>query len=242
MVSVTFRSYNIDEVIAAVVRAGLEGIEWGGDIHIPHGDIKKAVYASEACSAAGLKIFSYGSYYRSGQRQDFTPILETAVSLGAPNIRLWAGVKGSTDSINEYADIISDIQYCADRAAVFGMTIAFEYHSGTLTDNPDSAIELIMKANRKNIFLYWQPDQFKSHEYNICALKKVLPYLSNVHVFTWNNNAKYPLSEGYSMWMNYIDIIKSDMNQHGLFLEFSPDNTESAFLSDAETLKVWTRV
>jgi len=241
MVSVTFRNYKLDEVITAVVRAGLEGIEWGGDIHIPHGDVKKAVYVSEACFAAGLEIFSYGSYYRAGQGQDFTPILETAVSLGAPNIRIWAGVKGSADSKSEYADIITDIQVCADRAAACGLTIAFEYHSGTLTDDPDSAVELIMKANRNNIFLYWQPDQFKSQEYNICALRKVLPYLLNVHVFTWNNNNKYPLSEGYNMWMKYIDIIKNDDKPHGLFLEFSPDNTESAFLKDAETLKVWTK-
>ncbi len=241
MVSVTFRNYNIDEVIQAVIKSGLNGIEWGGDIHVPPGDIKKAVYTTNACSASGLEIFSYGSYYRAGQKKEFLPFVKTAAAIGAPNIRIWAGIKGSAEIKDEYTDIIADIRICADMAAAYGMTISFEYHCGTLTDNPESAINLIMDSDRENVFLYWQPNQFKNIDYNVYALKKVLPFLSNIHVFNWDNNSKYPLSKGYDSWQKFINIIKADGKSHGFFLEFSPDNTENAFLNDAQTLNSWMK-
>lgn len=243
IVSVTFRRYSVDEIIASAVRAGLDGIEWGGDIHVPHGDTKRAAYTAAACAEAGLEIFSYGSYYRAGQGQDFMPVLHTAAALGAPNIRIWAGAKGSADTQkHERAVIISDIQSCAGLSAAYCITVTFEYHSGTLTDDPDSAVRLIGEVKCPNVLLYWQPDQFKTVEYNSAALNKVLPYLLNVHVFTWVNKDKYPLSEGYNAWRQYLDIIKSDGKIHGLFLEFSPDDTEETFLRDAETLRKLTGV
>jgi 3-dehydroshikimate dehydratase len=242
MVSVTFRNYSVDEVIKTVVKAGLDGIEWGGDIHVPHGDIKKAAYTAAACSEAGLKVFSYGSYYRAGQEQDFIPVIETAAALGAPNIRIWAGVKGSAESVGDYAAITEDVITCADRAAEYGMTVSFEYHGGTLTDNAESAVKLINDINKNNIYLYWQPDQHNNAQYNINALKKILPYLLHVHVFTWDKSDRYPLSKGEDMWRKYIDIIKSGGKAHGMFLEFSADNTETAFHDDARTLKSWIQI
>jgi hypothetical protein len=48
---------------------------------------------------AGLQIAAYGSYYRLGTGQlPFQSVLETAISLGAPTIRVWAGTVGSRDA------------------------------------------------------------------------------------------------------------------------------------------------
>jgi sugar phosphate isomerase/epimerase len=238
MVSVTFRRYTVDEIIACAVRAGLDGVEWGGDIHVPHGDLTRAAYTSAACADAGLKIFSYGSYYRAGQGQDFIPVLETAAALGAPNIRIWAGVKGSGSlQKQEHDNITEDIKSCAGLAAANGMSVSFEYHGGTLTDNPESAVLLIDEVMCPNVYLYWQPNQFEPFDYNTAALRRILPHLTNVHVFNWSGKDKYPLSDGYDPWRKYLEIISGDGKTHGLFLEFSPDDTEEAFLHDAETLR-----
>ena len=35
--SVTFRNLNVERIIELVVEAGLDGIEWGGDVHVPTG-------------------------------------------------------------------------------------------------------------------------------------------------------------------------------------------------------------
>jgi len=42
LVSVSFRALSPSEIIPMVVSGGLQGIEWGGDIHVPHGSIGRA--------------------------------------------------------------------------------------------------------------------------------------------------------------------------------------------------------
>ena len=42
LVSVTFRKLTPEKIIELVSEAGLNAIEWGGDVHVPHGDLKRA--------------------------------------------------------------------------------------------------------------------------------------------------------------------------------------------------------
>ena len=65
MASVTFRQFDVDEVIRRTKEAGLMAIEWGGDVHVPHGDLDKARYTADKMRENGLEIASYGSYYRA---------------------------------------------------------------------------------------------------------------------------------------------------------------------------------
>src|SRR6185312_7605034 len=99
LVSITFRALTPAEVIALVRQAGLRGIEWGGDIHVPHGDAGRAREVRGLTQGAGLQVAAYGSYYKAGVSEDaglaFGRVLETAVTLGAPVIRVWAGGAGS---------------------------------------------------------------------------------------------------------------------------------------------------
>jgi 3-dehydroshikimate dehydratase len=41
LVSVTFRKLTPVEVAGLVKKGGLKSIEWGGDIHVPHGDLAR---------------------------------------------------------------------------------------------------------------------------------------------------------------------------------------------------------
>ena len=61
LVSITFRKKSPEEVVALVCDAGLDAIEWGGDIHAPHGDLAKAREIREMCDSRGIAIPSYGS-------------------------------------------------------------------------------------------------------------------------------------------------------------------------------------
>ena len=113
--SISFRKHSVDEVIEFARAAGIEGIEWGGDVHLPPGDLALAHSVREKTEAAGLVVSSYGSYYRADREEGpFSAVLETAAALDAPVIRVWAGRRGSADADESYRTEVAD---CLRQAA-----------------------------------------------------------------------------------------------------------------------------
>ena len=55
LVSVSFRKKGVCELIKAAKESGLEYIEWGGDVHIPMGNVKLARRVRKLMHGAGLK-------------------------------------------------------------------------------------------------------------------------------------------------------------------------------------------
>ena len=190
---------------------------------------------------SGIRTVSYGSYYRcDGDEVLRENDVKCAAALSAPNIRVWAGKKGSGDaSAADRAEVCANIRKTCAAAAAYGMTVSTEFHGGTLTDEYTSAVRLFEEAASDNFRLYWQPNQFRDEAYNLAALRAVLPYLSNVHVFTWSGHSRYPLRDGESLWRKYIDIIAADGRDHAMLLEFVCDDTEEQLYRDAETLHSW---
>src|SRR5690242_18609852 len=95
LVSVTFRQLPPQQIVELAAQGGLAAIEWGGDVHVPHGELQTARRVLERTRQAGLQVAAYGSYYRVGvspaQGLAFESVLETALALQAPTIRVWAG-------------------------------------------------------------------------------------------------------------------------------------------------------
>lgn len=101
LVSISFRDLSPERLIQEVVDAGLQGLEWGGDVHVPHGDTSTAEQVGIRTREAGLEVVAYGSYYRLGETRDnpeFEAVLESACALKAPTIRVWAGRQASADA------------------------------------------------------------------------------------------------------------------------------------------------
>ena len=243
IVSVTFRKLSVGEVASVSKKAALGAIEWGGDIHVPPMNEEAIRTAKCASDENGLKIASYGSYFNcTGDDEEMEKNLSTAAALGAPNIRIWAGKLWSNDYTPQTrTDFIKRIRHTVQCAAKHGLTVSPEFHQGTLTDELDSALRLVDEVGEDNFRLYWQPNQFKDDEYNLRAIKGVLPYLSNVHVFSWHESDMYPLVWGEKMWRQYLDVIRSDGKDHNLLLEFVCDGTVDQLYRDAETLHGWLR-
>ena len=60
---------------------------------------------------AGLVVAAYGSYYRVGHDDPapFESVLDTAVELGAPLVRIWAGRSGSAEADDAYwTDVVTE--------------------------------------------------------------------------------------------------------------------------------------
>lgn len=244
LVSVTFRKLSPPEIVALVQQAGLSGIEWGGDVHVPHGDLDRARAVAALTQEAGLRVMAYGSYYRLGHERDlpFERALDTAQALGAPAIRVWAGDQPSAQADAAYwARMVEEARRIGDLAGQAGLRVVFEFHSGTLTDSNDSARRLIEQVAHPAVGMYWQPVVGQDVAYNLAGLRAMLPWLVNAHVFHWGPTTqdRHPLADGADEWRQYLAVMRASGRPHGALLEFVPGEAPEAFLRDAATLKAW---
>ena len=244
LVSVTFRALAPQAIVDLCARAGVAGIEWGGDVHVPHGDLAQARRVRQMTEDAGLTVASYGSYYRVGWGEPcpFETVLETAQALGAPMIRVWAGKKGSVDANADERDlVVRDSLRCADLAAQEGIGLAYEWHVGTLTDTNESARWLLDRVAGASIKSYWQPPLHTTPAYNLAGLDIVQRCLGNVHVYQWHMDSaeRMPLLAGESVWMPYLAKIAAIPGDRFAMLEFVKDDEPDNFVKDSATLKEW---
>lgn len=238
LVSITFREFEPQKIVGLVKKAGLDGIEWGGDIHVPHGNIQRAREVYQMTADAGLRVLAYGSYYHIGEKEEipFESILDTAAELHTRVIRVWAGRRGSADADSIYwKHVVDESRRIADLVSAREMTVAYEFHGGTLTDTDETAVQLLQKVAHPNIKSYWQIPAGRNAE---SSLQSLLPWLLNVHVFYWEQE-RLMLDEGAQVWTRLLPVIQSTGQDHSLMLEFVKDNDPDIFMKDAETLSRW---
>jgi len=266
LVSVTFRQLGFAEIIALVRKADLRAIEWGGDVHVPHGDLDRAREVARQTRDAGLCVAAYGSYYRAAQsellptesRLCFSRVLDTAIALGAPVIRVWAGVDGSAGANAAMRHrVVGDLLRIAEMAAQAGVRVATEFHGGTLMDTNESAHSLLFEeAVHPNLYSYWQPPLGMSDADCLAGLTSLGPKLSHLHVFNWvlapsGEIDAYPLEEGEGIarWRRFFAAASATLaksqstvtaagvrNSIAAMLEFVPGESPESFLREARTL------
>jgi sugar phosphate isomerase/epimerase len=244
LTSITFRQLCPNEIIDLTLQENLDGIEWGGDLHAPHGNIKIADEVYKMTADAGLDVIAYGSYFVLGfsaeNGLDFKSVLDSAVALHAPVIRVWVGKIASAEADENYrTKIIEETKTIAKLAAEKNIEIAFESHINTLTDTGESTVDLLEKINMENVKTYWQPDPSWSIEENLRKLSLIFPWLRNIHVFHWTdeNFIRLPLNDGKDKWIKYFNKIAAlDFDTYAI-IEFVKDDSIEQFHTDAKTLK-----
>lgn len=247
--SISYRKLEIDEIIDMVKEAGLEAIEWGGDVHVPHGDVALAEDVRKKTLAAGLKIGTYGSYYRVGQapegkdNPDFKDVVASAKALGAETIRVWCGPCNREEADPSLTRaVLDDVNRCADLTQAAGMTLSFEYHGGTFTNTDENAQLLAREVDRKDVKFYWQPPHHNSHKENLAGLSALFNRITNLHVFHWlpksdGSNERRLLEEGKERWIEFMTpFARADRDTYA-FLEFSMNDDRNNFFRDADVLK-----
>lgn len=250
LVSVTFRALPAEAVLDLAVRCGLRTIEWGGDVHVPHGDLGRAAAVGAHTRSRGLAVASYGSYYRfddavgidATDAPSLDLVLDTAVALGAPVVRVWAGRRASAacpapdrDRIVQYA------RQAGDRAAARGLTLAFEYHANTLTDTAASARVLLDAIDHRQVRSLWQPSHRIDRDANSRALSDMLPWLVGVHLFHWGPGGfrdRLSLAAGAADVAEWLAVLRSAAPHDRLpvMLEFVRGDDPEQLRRDAVTL------
>lgn len=243
LASVTLRQLPAEKVAALAQDAGLLGIEWGGDVHVPHGDLVQARRVRALTDDAGLRTVSYGSYYRVGhpEEESFKRVLLTAVTLGAPLIRVWAGKRPFRQADNAYwSQVLGDAEHIALLADEHHIQVAFEFHSNTLADSAMGAGQLLQELTEYGFLSYWQPPVLSSEAANEATLVRLASWLSHLHVFSWretdNRVERLPLAARRSAWLRYLQLADELTNDRFALLEFVRDDDPAQLMQDAASL------
>lgn len=241
LVSVTFRQLSPAEVVALAAAHGMRAIEWGGDVHVPVGAHAVAREVAARCADAGIAVEAYGSYYRApatAAEDDFGDVLATALALGAPRVRVWAGRTGSAavEGAAERAPVVEDLRRITAVAAEEGVEVAVEYHANTLTDTLSSALDLFAAAPAA--LPYWQPPIGSTPADALAAVPALRPVAA--HVFTWGPaGERLPLAAGERLWRPVLAALGELPGTRHALLEFVRDDDPAAFAEDAATLRGW---
>ena len=259
--TITIKNLSPEEVIRFAVDHKLQALEWWAGGHVLPGEVARAAEIGGLTKAAGLVVSSYGSYYRTAvseaEGMSFASVLDSAVAVGAPTIRVWAGNKNAEDADAEWsAAVIRDTNRIADLAAARGVSITFEFHGNTLTNTNESARRFAAQVQHPNVFFSWQPPHGYSAEHSLAGLEGLLPRLSTLHCFHWTIGSyekslftdfqralvwptdyhRHPLVDARDRWQAYIEAARSTGRDHAVLLEFARDDSVELAAADAATL------
>ena len=248
LVSITFRQLTPQQIVELCCKNQLQVIEWGGDVHVPHGDTEIASQVGRLTRLHGLDVAAYGSYYRLAASPadglHFSSVLASAVALETKAIRVWAGNRGSADSDAAWRDeVIQDAMRCADLSAEKGITICYEFHGGTLTDTLESTCDLLAATEHPFIKTLWQPPHGRPLEECLHGLRTLTPRLQHVHGFHWwpDPSHRLPLREGKDRWTAYVSELRALGVDANILLEFVAGDSPEALTDDAAFLNEMLR-
>lgn len=248
LVSISFRQLSPEEIIETTQALPIKGIEWGGDVHVPHGDTATAERVGRLTRDAGLEPFCYGAYYRFRELHpeknepgpEIEAVLDSAQALGAPRVRLWAGEMDYEKATPEYRRAVAKRAHeVAQLAQDRGLAIDLEFHGGTLNNSAEHSLELLDMISHPNVHTLWQPAVPLSVEQRIEGLKKLLPRVSNIHCFHWGPGGwkeRYALEEGKDAWRAYLDVFRKTDTPRWISLEYVKDDSLESLSRDSKTL------
>ncbi|MEO7236296.1 MAG: TIM barrel protein [Lapillicoccus sp.] len=239
--SVTLRRLLVDDVLAVARYAGLRCVEWGADVHAPPLDLSRLRDLRMRTEEAGLRVASYGSYWRAGvsTAAELDALAAAASALGAPRIRLWAGPTGSDATDGRAREAVAQsLREACVVARERGLELVLEFHPDTLTDTVDSTLDLLDRVADPALRTYWQPRIDEPVEAAVDGLRRLLPVLAGVHIFSWwPGTIRLPLAARSDLWEAVLDLLVTDSEPCDLLLEFVQDDDGRLVSRDAQTLQ-----
>ena len=193
--STSFRQIkNLEKIVKIASQAGADCIEWGGDIHVR--DIQSAKRAKKLCDDAGIKISSYGSYYRVGSKnaEEWKNICRIAETLGAEYVRVWLGKCDSEITDEEtYRCLVEDSKAICKAAEEYNLIVCPECHDNTFNNNTDAFLKIYQDTGCDNFRTYFQ-SRYKRLEYDLDRLERTLPYIRSIHIsYSEQSREQFPI-------------------------------------------------
>ena len=237
LVSISFRSLSVDEIIDLVKDAGLEAIEWGSDVHAPCDDVENLKRIVEKQKDAGLYCSSYGTYFTLGvdDIEGLKKYILAAKVLQTRILRLWCGTKNYPDwTEEEKTHLIEQAKIAAKMAEEADVILCMECHGGTFVNCVEGAEELMNSVDSPHFRMYWQPSAFQTTAVNAEYARRIAPYVTHLHVFYWQGREHFSLADGMQDWKQYLSCFDTDRT---LLLEFMPDGRPESVKTEADALR-----
>lgn len=236
--SVTFRKKSAAQVILIAKKAGIDYIEWGGDIHVT--TVEDARLVKSVCDNEGIKISSYGSYFNSIEfdKDKWVQVCEIAKKMGAPSVRIWLGKKNSEEtSDKEYRTLLENTKKMCDIADGYGLDVCPECHDNTFNNNTDAFLRLKNDLKKENFKTYFQSRYFRM-EYDLDRIDRTFEFIRDVHV-SYRDLKKEQRHRKKDK--NYLDKLLKQLKSKEfdgiVMVEFVDFNSETAFYRDVKKLK-----
>ncbi len=210
--STSFRQIkNMERVVEIAVEAGAECIEWGGDIHVK--SVADAKRAKELCDKAGIRINSYGSYYRVGCKNadEWKVICEIASTMAARSVRVWLG-RADSEKTDEatYKNLVEDTKAICAVAKEYGLIVCPECHDNTYNNNTDAFLKIHADVGCDNFRTYFQ-SRYKRLQYDLDRIERTLPYIETIHIsYSEQSREQFPKFNP-----KYIDALLDKIKQSG---------------------------
>ena len=233
--SISFRKHTAAEVAAAAFGAGLDVIEWGGDVHAKCDDADALREITALSEKYHIPCSSYGTYIwlGTGMVDKLPAHIAAARILGTNVLRVWGGMKGSADlTPADRAALYAEAAEAVEIAKKSGVTLCLEAHINTVTDSIEEAEAILREV--PGLRMYWQPNHRRDDEFNLRYAEKIAPYVENVHVFNWRKVVKASLWDSRAIWVEYLRRLGPDKT---LLLEFMPDDDIATLPAEADALR-----
>lgn len=181
--STSFRQIkSVSKIVSVASSAKADCIEWGGDVHVKN--FSDAERVNALCEGAGIKISSYGSYYRigSGDRGEWENICEIASAMNCGSVRVWLGKKDSEKTTAaEYRNLVEDAEMICSIAKEYSLNVCPECHDNTYNNNTDAFLKIAKDIDAENFRTYFQ-SRYRRLEYDLDRIERTLPYIESVHI------------------------------------------------------------
>ena len=236
--SVTFRNKTISEVVQIAEKADVRYIEWGADVHVR--TIDDAKKAKVLCDEKGIKISSYGSYYRAGacDKDKWEEICRIAEIMSASSVRVWLSDKDSEKTRDEeYKTLLEDLKSMCSVAEKYNLLVCPECHDNTFNNNTDAIIRLKNDLNKENFRTYFQSRYFR-FDYDMDRIDRTFDFTENVHVSYRDLIREQRFRKKDKKYIDKILQKLMSKNFDGIVIvEFTKDSEEKSFIKDVQKLK-----
>lgn len=236
--SVTFRNKTISQVVEIAKNAGVEFIEWGGDVHVK--TLDDARFAKRLCDENNIKISSYGSYYRTGSsdKNEWKEICRIANEMGASSVRIWLGNKDSENFTgSEYEELLEEMNFLCSKAKEYNLFVCPECHDNSFNNNTEAILKLKKDLNCHNFKTYFQ-SRYLRFDYDIERIEKTFDFIENFHI-SYRDLKKEQCFKKKDK--NYLDKLIKKFISKGfkgiVIVEFTKGSKEKSFIKDVNRLK-----